>query len=50
MDDRARWTVLDVEGQTVIVEVVGPPLRSQFQNALDGADDVLDTLVFEPGG
>ena len=46
---RARWFVLDVAGETVIVEIVGPQAESLFQIAVDGAMEVLDTLVFEPG-
>ena len=49
-DQLARWIVLDVAGQTVIVEVVGPPVRSQFDAALADDQPVIDSLDFTTGG
>jgi hypothetical protein len=49
-DVRVRWIVLDVAGQTVIVEVVGPPTQSLFDSAMAEDQPVIDSLDFTPGG
>jgi hypothetical protein len=49
-DFRVRWIVLDVAGQTVIVEIVGPPARSQFDTATAEDQQVIDSFDFTPGG
>ena len=49
-DVRARWIVLDVAGETVIVEVVGPPTQSLFDTAMAEDQPVIDSLDFSPGG
>jgi len=49
-DVRVRWIVLDVAGETVIIEVVGPPAQSQFDAAIAEDQPVIDSLDFTPGG
>ncbi len=48
-DERVRWTVLDVGGQTVIVEIVGPPAQSQFDSAVAADQQIIDSFKFTPG-
>ena len=49
IESRVRWIVLDVAGETVVVEIVGPPARAQFESALAADQPVLDSLDFSPG-
>ena len=50
VDSRVRWVVLDVAGETVIVELVGPPVRSQFDAAVAEDRPIVDSFDFTPGG
>ena len=45
-----RWIVIDVAGETVIIEVEGPQARGQFESALAADQPVIDSLDFTPGG
>lgn len=49
-DVRVRWIVIDVAGETVIIEVEGPQARSQFDAAVAEDQPVIDSLDFTPGG
>ena len=49
-DVRVRWIVIDVAGETVIIEVEGPQARSQFDAALAEDQPIIDSLDFTPGG
>ena len=50
VDSRVRWIVLDVAGETVVVEIVGPPARAQFDAAIAADQPVIDSFDFTPGG
>ena len=47
-NQRVRWTVLDVRGETIIVELVGPAGGSEFTSSLEAAQVVVDTFKFGP--
>jgi len=47
-DVRVRWIVLDVAGETVIVELVAP--AEQFDAVMTGEQAIIDSLDFTPGG
>lgn len=47
-DDRVRWIVLDVAGETVIVESLAPAGR--FDAAMTEQQPIIDSLDFTPGG
>ena len=46
-DQRVRWTIVDVNGETVIIELVGP--LSQFEASVAAAQPVVDSFRFSPG-
>jgi hypothetical protein len=46
VDQRVRWIVLDVRGETIIVELVGPPTESSFASAVERAQPIVDSLRF----
>jgi hypothetical protein len=48
VNQRVRWTVLDVRGETIIVELVGPAGASEFTSSLVAAQAVVDTFKFGP--
>jgi hypothetical protein len=48
VNQRVRWTVLDVRGETIIVELVGPAGGSEFTSSLEAAQVVVDTFKFGP--
>ena len=48
VNQRVRWTVLDVRGETIIVELVGPAGGSEFTSSLAAAQAVVDTFKFGP--
>ena len=47
-DVRVRWIVLDVAGETVIVEMVAP--AGQFDTEMTEEQPIVDSLDFTPGG
>jgi hypothetical protein len=48
VNQRVRWTVLDVRGETIIVELVGPAGGSEFTSSMAAAQSVVDTFKFGP--
>ena len=48
VNQRVRWTVLDVRGEIIIVELVGPAGGSQFTSSMEAAQAVVDTFKFGP--
>jgi hypothetical protein len=48
VDSRVRWIVLDVRGETIIVELVGPAAVSSFASAVERAQPIVDSLRFGP--
>jgi hypothetical protein len=46
-NQRVRWTVIDVNGETVIIERVGD--ISQFDASIAAAQPIVDTFKFSPG-
>jgi len=48
VNQRVRWTVVDVRGEAIIVELVGPAKGSEFTSSLEGAQAVVDTFKFGP--
>ena len=47
-DQRIRWIVLDVRGETVIVELVGPVAETSFLSSVAAAQSIVDSLRFGP--
>jgi len=45
-DQRVRWIVLDVRGETIIVELVGPLAESSFASSVTRAQPIVDSLKF----
>jgi hypothetical protein len=48
VDQRVRWIVLDVRGETIIVELVGPVAESSFASSVERAQSIVDSLRFGP--
>lgn len=46
IDQRVRWIVLDVRGETIIVELVGPSAESSFDSSVAAAQPIVDSLRF----
>jgi hypothetical protein len=49
-DRRVRWIVLDVRGETVIVEYVESAVAPNFEAKVAPAQALVDTIHFLPGG
>lgn len=47
-DQRVRWIVLDVRGETIIVELVGPVAERSFESSVERAQPIVDSLRFGP--
>jgi hypothetical protein len=47
-DQRVRWIVLDVRGETIIVELVGPAGESSFTSSVAAAQPIVDSFRFGP--
>jgi hypothetical protein len=45
---RARWDILDVNGETVIVERAGNSFGSSFDGAAAAAQPIIDSITFTP--
>ena len=45
-DQRVRWIVLDVRGETIILELVGPVAESSFDSSVARAQPIVDSLRF----
>ena len=45
-DQRVRWIVVDVRGEAIIVELVGPVAQSSFSSSVAGAQPIVDSLRF----
>jgi hypothetical protein len=45
-DQRVRWIVVDVRGETIIVELVGPVAESSFTSSVAAAQPIVDSLRF----
>jgi len=48
VNQRVRWTVVDVRGEAIIVELVGPAGGTEFTSSLEAAQAVVDTFKFGP--
>jgi hypothetical protein len=46
VDTRARWIVLDVRGETIIVELVGPVAENSFSSSVARSQPIIDSLQF----
>ena len=46
IDQRVRWIVLDVRGETIIVELVGPSAERSFDSSVAAAQPIVDSLRF----
>jgi hypothetical protein len=47
-DMRVRWDILDVNGETVIVERLGNSFGSKFDEAAAAAQPIIDSIKFTP--
>jgi len=45
-DQRVRWIVVDVRGEAIIVELVGPVAESSFSSSVAAAQPIVDSLRF----
>jgi hypothetical protein len=48
-DQRVRWTVIDVDGEAVIIELVGPLAESQFESSIAADQAIIDSFKFSLG-
>jgi len=49
-EQHVRWTVIDVRGETVIIELVGPAPEDQFASSVEAVQPIIDSFEFGPAG
>ena len=47
-DHRVRWDVIDVDGQTVIIEFDGSSFGDTFASSVAAAQPIVDSIRFQP--
>jgi hypothetical protein len=49
-EQRVRWTVIDVRGETIIIELVGPAAERDFASSVEAVQPIIDSFDFGPAG